>query len=323
MDVVASAPLGGAVAISGAAAAELTLRALIDRYMAEYAGRDHSRSSRTAWWVERLGDRKVLELTDSDVFDVLEAYAEAPARRYMGRDADGRPIYRSLGGKPSASSVNRRHAALSAVFSWAKRRRVLPRTFVNPMREIARRREKDGRVRFLSADERARLLAAARDSKWDRLYLLVLMAATTGARKGELLRLTWGDIELERAIAYVAETKNADPRVLPLVPAVVDELRCFESKRRDVLVFGSKRRPKQPYVFTQRWYAALQAAGVRAFRFHDLRHSFASGLAQDGATLLEIADALGHRDLKMTRRYSHLTVQNKVSVVNRVYGNVR
>jgi integrase len=83
------------------------------------------------------------------------------------------------------------------------------------------------------AAERERLLAACRASAWRRLYLLVLMAITTGARRGELVALTWGDINLERRVAHVQDSKNGEPRVLPLTPAAVDELARFQLERAE------------------------------------------------------------------------------------------
>ena len=71
------------------------------------------------------------------------------------------------------------------------------------------------------------------------------------------------------------------------------------------------------------WDRALKAAGVKSFRFHDLRHSCASALAQNGATLLEIAEVLGHRQLSVTKRYSHLATDHKTKLINRVLGDIR
>jgi integrase len=154
------------------------------------------------------------------------------------------------------------------------------------------------------------------------MYALVLLALTTGARKSELLGLCWADIDFERAVAHCGRTKNGDPKALPLVPAVVDELRRFAGTG-NVRVFPSARQKDKPFAFESRFAEALKAARISAFRFHDLRHSCASMLASSGATLLEIGDVLGHRQLAMTRRYSHLTTQHKAALVNRVLGSIR
>jgi hypothetical protein len=193
------------------------------------------------------------------------------------------------------------------------KRRIAPKGYVHPCRTIERRPENNENLRFLSDDERRRLLDACRLSRWPRLYMLVLLALTTGARKGELLALSWEDIDFERGLAHCGRTKNGDAKALPLVPAVVDLLRGFEGGKR-VLVFPSTRSPNAPYAFEGCWRAALKEAKLRSFRFHDLRHTCASMLAQNGATLLEIGDVLGHRQLQMTKRYSHPLFREPVIV---------
>jgi integrase len=278
-----------------------TVGELIDRYMAGYAGRDGARVFRLATWKAYLGDRPLLELTDDEIFHALEAIAAEPARVYKGRDASGNRVFRAKGGPRSAATVNRFHAALSAVFTWAIKKRQAPRGWKNPARDVERRRESRGVVRFLTDDERTRLLTACRASKWPRLYLLVLLAITSGARRGELLGLRWNALDFDRAEAYLAGSKNGDPRTLVLMPAVLEELRRFhaEDVRRfglgtaQQLVFHSRVRPDLAYHFEEVWRAALKAARIRKFRYHDLRHTCASYLAQQGASLLEIGAVLG------------------------------
>ena len=99
------------------------------------------------------------------------------------------------------------------------------------------------------------------------------------------------------------------------------ELRRFNCPSSQ-LVFASTRRPDVAYNHVPAWQAALKRAGIPSFRFHDLRHSCASYLARSRASLLEIADVLGHRNLSVTRRYSHLTTQHKSELINRVLGKV-
>ena len=254
--------------------------------------------------------------------DALEQLAERPGRYWAGTDADGAPIMKAKRGKLAPATVNRYAASLGGMLTWAIRKRIAPRGFEHPCRSVERRRESNERVRFLTADERARLLEACRASKWPRLYLLVLMAITTGARRGELTGLRGRDLDLQRAVAHVHLTKNGDRKVLPLMPAVVEELRRHRVAD-GALLFASKRRPEQPYTFESVWTTALKAAGIKDFRFHDLRHTCASYLAQDGASLLEIADVLGHRQLSVTKRYSHLTTAHKARLVSRVLGEIR
>lgn len=296
---------------------------LIDLYMAHYAGRDTSRVQRLGWWRARLGEMPFEQVSDDHVHAALEALSADPARRWAGTDADGAPIFKAKRKPLSASTINRYAASLAAVFTWAIRRRIAPKGWDHPCRRVERRPEPDGKVRFLSEDERARLLAACKAASWPKLYLLVLLGLTTGARKSELLGLRWQDIDLERGTAMVMRSKNGDAKVLPLTPPVLEQLREHATSPLDALVFASRRCPAQAYSFEPMWIDTLKAAKVRHFRFHDLRHSCASRLAQEGATLLEIADLLGHRQLQMTKRYSHLASSHRSALVNRVMGELR
>jgi integrase len=300
-----------------------TLADLLDDYMAAYTGRDKAMAWRLQLWRERLGHRPYTELTTSEIREALRRIASEPARAWRGIDADGKPIHRVARPKRSAATVNRYHALLSGVLQWAIDEQRAPEDWRNPARGIRRGKESAGVVRFLEDDERRRLLDACRAAAWPKLYGLVLLALTSGARRGELLALRWRDVDLERSIAYLRRTKNGDEGSIVLTPAVAAELRGFKRGKPDDIVFCSTRDPTRAYAITQIWLATLKAAKVERFRFHDLRHSFASALAQDGASLVEIADAMRHRTMAMVRRYAHLSAKSRAALVNRVLGDVR
>ena len=309
----------------GARDGSVTIGQLIDAYMAAYAGRDTTRQQRLDWWKSRFGSSPLLSLSDDDIFAALEDLAAHRGRYYAGKDADGNAVMKAKRKPLSPATLNRYQAALSAVLTWAQRRRITPKDWTNPCRHIELRQEKNEIVRFLSDDERTALLTACKASRWPQLYVLVLMGITTGARRGELEALRWRDVDLERAEATVHRSKNGDRKVLPLVPAVVEELTRLQPNphKPAALVIASKRRPDTAFNFDLVWSEALRAAGVRNFRFHDLRHSCASYLAQAGAPLLQIAEVLGHRQLSVTKRYSHLTTKHKAELVGRVLGDIR
>lgn len=322
------ATLAGAAPTSTRAGIEsLSLRTLAELYLAQYSGRDRARPKILAWWIEQLGNQcPYYQVIDDDVIlAALDALRGAQARVYAGLDANRQPVYRARGGKLSPATINRYHAALMALFTWAIKRRLAPRGWENPAHLVETQPENNQVVRFLTEEERARLLEACRRSSWERLYCLVLMAITTGARRGELLSLTWGAIDLERGLAHVQETKNGEPRVLPLTPAVVAELTPWKLDRPDARVFPAKgpRGLFKPRHFEKAWYTALREARINNFRFHDARHTCASYLAQSGASLLEIADVLGHRQLRMVQRYAHHTTASKAKLVNRVLGGIQ
>lgn len=300
----------------------ITVADLIDRYALAYTGRDKSRGSRLAYWRSALGHLRLEEVKADHIRAAVRDYGKRPAMHYVGKDIDGRPIFKGKSRPNGPATLNRLQACISAVFQWAIREAIAPDNWENPARRVAMRDEPRGVVRFLSSDERERLFAACKASKWKPLYALALLAITSGGRKGELTGLRWRDVDLEACTAHLAHTKNGEERVLVFSRAAAAELAKFKGKP-DALVFASKQRPDKPFNFAATaWPNALKAAGVKRFRFHDLRHTCASYLAQNNATLLEIADHLGHKNLSVTRRYSHLTTGHRKSLVDRVMGSL-
>jgi integrase len=300
----------------------LTVAELVDLYLARYAGRDASRVHYLQQWCALIGEQRVATLDADTIALALAAFAAQPARRYLGRDkTTGQARWKDLGLR-SPATLNRLRSSLSAALRYGKRQRWTPKGWLNPVLEVEAQREDNARTRFLSDSERERLLRVVRLSAWPKLHLLVLMAITTGARRGELLRLTYGDLDLAAGTAYLRTSKNGQPRVLPLTPAVVAEIQRHGTKGPADRLFHAKFNREAPMRFDTTWRTALRQAGITDFRFHDLRHSCASYLAQSGASLLEIADVLGHQSLDVTKRYAHLTVDSKRQLVQRVLGGI-
>ena len=314
----AAAPPGAAPGRDGA----ITLARLFDLYMAQYAGRDRALPQRLDWWRHQVGHLALQDLSDDHLHAALQLLAGTSSRFYAGKDASGAPIFKAKRKALSGATLNRYSSAVSAVITWAIKKRIAPKGFDHPARRLEYHHESADKTRFLSDDERARLLAACKASPWPRLYLLVLLALTTGARKGELIGLRWRDVDAALKVVTVGRSKNGDPKVLPLVPAVIEQLEQHRGAPGG-LVFPSRLDPLKPMAFEARWHQALQAAHIRGFRFHDLRHSCASYLAQHGATLLEIGDLLGHRQISMVKRYAHLAAGHRSALVERVMGDLR
>jgi len=290
-DVTAMLSIGGI-------SSKTSFKNLVDEYLLkEYKGsRPKEQYKKLCYWMEILGEKLIIDITKNDISAGLEL----------------------LPNDFSNATINRYKAAIGVVFSYACRVFDLPE---NPVRKIPSLPENNKRTRFLSEAERTSLFKACRVSKWDKLYLIVLLAITTGARKGEITKLRWNDIDFDRRTAYVATTKNGQPKVLPLTDSVIKELELFDSKDSS-LIFGSRVKYDAPYCFTKPWKKALEDAEIKDFRFHDLRHSCASYLAQSGASLLEIADVLGHKQISVTKRYAHLCIEHKSSLINRVMGGI-
>jgi len=147
------------------------------------------------------------------------------------------------------------------------------------------------------------------------------MAITTGMRKSEMMHLRWSDIDFDRSLARLADTKNGSPRHNPIPAPAMQELKKFRKTGNDY-IFSSPYKPSVPFEFTKRWKAALTLAGIENFRFHDLRHTAASYLVMAGATLHETAEILGHKSTETTKRYAHLSTQHKSALAERVMGNI-
>ncbi|NML29400.1 tyrosine-type recombinase/integrase [Paraburkholderia antibiotica] len=297
---------------------------LASAYEAAYQGRDPSRAQIVRRWTQYLDGWIACDVDGDAVADALDDWAATPVRRFIGKDDNGAMLYRELG-LPKPGSINKAKAVLSAVLGFAKTRRLMPKGWTNPCREVPGLTMNNERVRFLDDAERKRLLAVCRLSTWNRLYLLVLMGITTGARKSELLRLRYSDLDLDldRATAYVRLSKNDEPRMLPLTPAVIEEIRRFgKPKVREALLFARVGDPDRAFTINRSWSTAVRDAHLTDFKFHDLRHTCASYLAQNGASLLDVAATLGHKQLDVTRRYSHLTIDSKRAIVERVMGDI-
>jgi len=188
----------------------------------------------------------------------------------------------------------------------------------HPLRHVPKPPLAPGRVRCLTPEERVRLLRECRASHNPWLHLLVLLALSTGCRRGELFALRWHDVDLERGLLRLAATKNRDRRAVPIPLVALTPLRAWgDGQPATAWVFPSTGH-RRAFPGEQSWRQALKRAQVPDFHFHDLRHTFASYMAMSGASLLVIGELLGHRSPAMTRRYAHLTLPFLVGTVEQM-----
>jgi integrase len=204
------------------------------------------------------------------------------------------------------ATINRHLACLRAMFNRAIRWQVIEGR--NPASSPGMLRE-EPRDRYLTPEQTRALVAALDQSHCtDAAAALVLLAAT-GARKQEVLKATWDMVDLERCALTVPRSKNGRPRQIPLSPFAIALMRRQLARREGdcTWVFPSWSRDGQPMLDVRRtWATAKKRAGLpKDLRIHDLRHSFASALANQGVALFEIGAVLGHRQLSTTTRYAH------------------
>ena len=175
----------------------------------------------------------------------------------------------------------------------------------NPAASMRKLREPPGRVRFLTDDERSRLLTACPD----RLRTIVLLALNTGLRKGELLSLRWQDVDVKNRLLRIERSKNGDRRDIPMNQTVHDLLRAIPRRVDTPYLFANTDGAPQQYLKTT-WNTAIRKAKLEDFTFHDLRHTFASTLVMNGVDIRTVQTLLGHKSITMTMRYSHLSPQH-------------
>jgi len=256
--------------------------------------------------------------------------------------------WKKAGAKPR--SVNRDIQRLQSVLSRAVEWHVLDKHPLAGLKPL--KTDKTGRVRFLSSDEERALRAALekreaglrdarkRFNEWrakrgksplpdregdmlDHLRPLVLIALNTGLRRGELLGLTWGAVNLSgKLLTVVAETaKSGHTRRVPLNSEALETLTAWYARHgspsADTFVFPGPYGERMQRIDTS-WAALVEAAGLKDFRLHDCRHHFASKLVQAGVDLYTVKELLGHSEIAMTERYSHLAPDNLRAAVERV-----
>ena len=280
---------------------------LADEYVKQWTGKDSSLFWRLKFWVDLFGDKPIKSINSREIKQVLRDYG-------CGQNPDGTKS------KPRGKNAQQRlRATLSSVFIYACSPEI--ECLETNLAQFKWGSTTNKIVRYLSDDERERLLTEARNPKyWDKLYLLVLMGMCTGMRKSEMLGLLWCDIDFEQSMAALADSKNGEPRINPLPSILLRELKKFRIVGVG-LVFCN-RNPHKAFDPRRNWERLRRNAQIENFRFHDLRHTAASYLVMSGASLYKAGQVLGHKSSQTTERYAHLSTQHKQNLVNKVFNKV-
>lgn len=262
---------------------------------------------------KHFGHRPASTVKPFEIMDWLEGMDKAPA------------------------TLNRYKATFSAVYRYGKQR---DKVQVNPIRDVSQHPVNNGIVRYLKPDEEKRLRAVLqgavdacgpqnerrRKRLLHRIYELDI-ALGTGMRKGEQYGLRWRDIDFKQKSILLRDTKNKSSRTVPMIDDVVNafkELQKLSLERKDRAIDRPNSSPDD-VVFgigdNKKWWgAALKDAKIKELRWHDLRHTFCSRLAQAGVSLKVIQEAAGHKTISMSARYAHMdhtTLHNAMAILNR------
>jgi len=266
-------------------------------------------------WAERQRGFKQKRLVVGQLRDRFHRY---PLRRFDTRLVEQYQTERlQSGNKPG--TANRHVTILKHMFNKAVDWDMVEEETLKRVRKAKLLEENNGRLRYLSKDECQVLL----ESCDPHLRPIVICALNTGMRKGEILGLKWDDVDLVHGFILLSMTKNGERREIPINGSLREVL--------EELSRGTKERPRRidiPYVFydartgskygnvQKSFNSALKRAKIKDFRFHDLRHCFASHLVMLGIDLTTVKELLGHKTLTMTLRYAHLAPSHKVKAVD-------
>jgi len=235
----------------------------------------------------------------------------------------------------SPASINHRRTLLRHAFNLAIREWQWCRE--NPAERVSRDKVRNERDRWLTLEEESKLLNCCvlhptrKDNQIESLYWLqeiVLFALNTGMRQDEILSLEWQNVDLFRKTVLVVKSKNGEKRTIPMNQKVFTLLKekAKRNYNKNKFVFPSEVNTKILRRNLMRaFYNATDRSNIEDFRFHDLRHTFATRLAQAGVDLYKIAKLLGHKDIKMTQRYSHHcpdSLRSGVEVLDKIITNL-
>lgn len=291
-----------------------TLTELIDRYIQyELPKRksDHQKfKMQLTWWKEKIGAFLLSDITSALIAQYRDILKNEPSVKELKNGGRIETI-RSNG------TVNHYLAALSIALSiavdewcWIEE---------NPVFKVKKLSESRGRTRFLTDKEHEALMKACDEASNPLFKLLVIIALSTGARYSEILYLKWQDVNFKEKVFYFMATKNGENRAVP-ISADAYALLEDHSKVRKInsdYVFA-RQDGKKPADLRWQWEEAVKKAKLTNFKFHDLRHTAASYLAMNGASLLDIAEILGHKTMAMVQRYAHLTKKHTAEVLERM-----
>lgn len=286
------------------------------------------------------GHEKTLHTLDTSFEPIMHRRLDEIA----GRDLEQiRTAWLNGGNKPA--TANRKMGSISGVFSRAVEWAYLPASPLEKVKQL--KVDTIGRIRYLSKaeakalrdalDAREERIRAERDSanEWrskrgrdalpdlralafaDHLKPMVLLSLNTGMRRGEVFNLRWHDVNLQAKTLTVAGegAKTSETRHIPLNAEALATLQgWYDQASGTGYIFPGEDDKPMTDVKTA-WLELLKNAGVVGFRWHDMRHDFASRLVMAGVPLNTVRDLLGHADIKMTLRYAHLAPDSKAAAV--------
>lgn len=301
------------VYIRRATADRLTIATALDRYLKEVSPTKRPSSQegerrRAAILKRELGQYSLAALTP----EIIASFRDERLAGLDRRNKKGEPIPRAN------NTIRLELALLGHLFTIAIKEWRIGLGW-NPVLNIRRPAPGPGRNRRLSGDEEKRLLKAIDEHSNPMLSWIAHIALETGMRASEILTLRRMQVDLKRRIVRLLETKNTQPRTVPLTLAAV---RFFRSALNhpvrptdtDLIFYGEpgKDGKRRPYQFNPVWMKIKREQGLADVRFHDLRHEAVSRFVEAGFSDQEVSAISGHKSMQMLKRYTHLRAEDLV-----------
>lgn len=282
---------------------KIRLNELADKYIEFYL-----KPNRPTWWksekhnirhlLEFFGNIYLREITPMKIEEFRQDRLKQVSRCRVNKNPAVQLKY------ISKASVNKNVGCLRAMLNKAIEWGFL--VGKNPAAGIKFYKVDNKRLRFLEKEDIKRLLGFCQGHLKD----LVEFAINTGMRKGEIFNLKWHDVDYASGMIHILITKNGEKREIPMNESIKN------------ILFRVKKHPDSPYVFASHtgkafidvkksFNNALAKAGIKDFRWHDLRHTAASHLVMGGVDLNTVREILGHKSLALTLRYAHLSCDHK------------
>jgi integrase len=306
---------------------------------------DFIRNTYAPWVID---NRKSGQETVTTINRAFKSFLNVPLDQITVAKLEQWRIQQKQERRKKASSINREITAIKASINWAVNMEIIND---NPMKKLKSLPERDSKkiFRYLSIDERDRLMAALDErekemrqereshNEWlkernfkelpphghftDHLKPMILFSLATGIRQGSLFGLEWRDVDFSKNLLTIREDidKSEEIRHMPMNDTAYDVLSKWKEQSGKIkpnsLVFPSPQTGKKFNTCKTAWRNLLKRANISNFRWHDMRHDFASQLVMAGVDLNTVRDLMGHADIKMTLRYAHLAPENRLHAV--------
>lgn len=308
----------------------ITLKELIDGYYED--------------WV--LSNTKSGKNTIANIKRNFKAFMNTAITDIAKVDVERWRTQRLASSKIKAASINRIINSLKGAITWAVENELIAQSPLIKVRKL-KELDSDEKIRYLSDEERTRLMAAldAREEdirksrrltrqhaakkylpdldKYtfaDYLKPLIIVGLNTGLRRNALFSLRWSEVDLNAgAVMLLAKSaKSSKTTTLPINATALKTLKEWKKQVDGPLVFPSPRTGKKFDNCDSEWKKLMKDADIKNFRFHDMRHDFASRLVMAGVDLNTVRELMTHSDIKMTLRYAHLAPEKKKEAVERI-----